>query len=347
MFRWVDLAGEMLDTAAMSPPPGSEDLLEILLLVRLLPCRTAPSVLQLARDLSPFYRDPPGTGTLTAALQRLRTRGELSSDGRQLTEAGRQRALVWLGLEIWPARWTWRTLKDKVLPAKALGLPLAEAEKLLKSPSRLVALLLRRELELPDRAGGSVESVLQALVCRELGYPELHTLEELMAAVLSKKIGACPPLQPDEVQVQVPRVLLGAHGRDLRQLAVSGWADPAAPEPGPAEPRSAGPRAAAPRPVELTTFAQRVNEEARRCQSGRIGDKIFVGHLWSRLQPSTGLDLDTFKRHLLDANRAGLLKLGRADLVQKMDPEEVRRSETSSMGGVFHFVLVEADGRTA
>jgi hypothetical protein len=327
--RWVDLGDEMLDTAGMSPPPGTSDLLEILLLVRLLPCRTAPSLAQLAKDISPLYRDPPGTAALTDALGRLRERGELSADGKQLSSAGRQRALQWLGLEDWPERWTWRTLKDKVLPAKALGLPLDQAEKLLKNPSRLAALLLRRELALPPREGESVQSVLEALVCRELGYPELHTLEELMAAVLSRKIGASPPLQPDEVQLQVPRVLLGAHGRDLRQLATSGWADKQ------------------PRPVELATFARQVAEEARRCQTGRFGDKIFVGHLWARLQPSTGLDLDTFKRRLVDANRAGLLKLGRADLVQRMDPEEVRRSETNAMGGVFHFVLVEGEGRTA
>jgi hypothetical protein len=322
----VDEGDKMLDTAGMSSPPGTPDLLEILLLVRLLPCRAAPSVAQLAKDISPFYRDPPGTTSLAEALARLRARSELSADGKQLTETGRQRALQWLGLEDWPSSWTWRTLKDKVLPAKALGLPLEEAEKLLKSQGKLTALLLRRELGLPAQEGESVQSVLEALVCRELGFSDLSSMEQLMAAVLSKRIGASPPLQPDEVQLQVPRVLLGAHGRDLRQLATSGWAD---------------------KPMELATFARRVTEEARRCQSGRFGDKIFVGHLWTKLQPSTGLDLETFKKRLVDANRAGLLQLGRADLVQRMDPEEVRRSETSAMGGVFHFVLVEGEGRTA
>lgn len=324
----------------------ASDKLDMLLLVRLLTCRTAPTLAQLARDTSPFYRDPPGTAALEEAVERLRAAGLVSPRARQLTEEGRQRALSFLQLDKLPARWTWKTVKDKALVPMALGLDRAEAERLLKSPGRLTALLLRNKLGLPERAGQTVPAVLEALTCRELGHPEITSLQELMAAVLSRHIGADPPLGPDEVQTQVPRVLLGGRGKDLRPLALLGWGDaetsaarPAAPSPG-AE-------------MDLATFAAIVHEQARTCPTGRFGDdKVFVGHLWSRLEaePAFGaLGLQGFKARLLEANRAGLLRLGRADLVQKMDPAEVQRSETAAQGAVYHFVVAgpTSQGRTA
>ena len=47
-----------------------------------------------------------------------------------------------------------------------------------------------------------------------------------------------------------------------------------------------------------------------------------------------------FKRQLAEANRAGLLALSRADLVEAMTPEDVRSSETPYLNATFHFVQV-------
>jgi hypothetical protein len=46
---------------------------------------------------------------------------------------------------------------------------------------------------------------------------------------------------------------------------------------------------------------------------------------------------------LVEANHAGLLHLSRADLVQAMDPADVRESEASYLGAPFHFIRIEED----
>ncbi len=55
------------------------------------------------------------------------------------------------------------------------------------------------------------------------------------------------------------------------------------------------------------------------------------------------MDLPAFKRRLTEANNARLLTLSRADLVQLMDPADVRESETRYLNAEFHFVLVDKE----
>ena len=52
------------------------------------------------------------------------------------------------------------------------------------------------------------------------------------------------------------------------------------------------------------------------------------------------MDLDGFKRALAEANNLRLIDLARADLVQAMDPEDVRRSEVQYLNATFHFVRI-------
>jgi len=91
-------------------------------------------------------------------------------------------------------------------------------------------------------------------------------------------------------------------------------------------------------------FAERVKAAARACPTGRYGDnKVFIAHVWRRLQADpdfAGMDLDTFKDRLAEANNARLLDLGRADLVQALDPDDVRQSELSYLNATFHFVRI-------
>ena len=84
---------------------------------------------------------------------------------------------------------------------------------------------------------------------------------------------------------------------------------------------------------------------ARHCPTGWFGDnKVFVSHVWRQLHEEPGvppLDLPAFKQRLVEANQAGLLTLSRADLVQVMDPADVRDSEIQYLNATFHFLLVE------
>lgn len=91
-------------------------------------------------------------------------------------------------------------------------------------------------------------------------------------------------------------------------------------------------------------MAERVKAAARDCPSGRYGDrKVFIAHVWDRLRSDpdfAGMGLDGFKRALAEANNLRLIDLARADLIQAMDPEEVRRSEVHYLGATFHFVRI-------
>jgi CheY-like chemotaxis protein len=76
---------------------------------------------------------------------------------------------------------------------------------------------------------------------------------------------------------------------------------------------------------------------------GRFGmDKVFISAIWRKLAQDPrlrGMTLPQFKRRLVEANRARVLDLARADLVGAMDPSEVQTSEIEDMGSTFHFVI--------
>jgi CheY-like chemotaxis protein len=76
---------------------------------------------------------------------------------------------------------------------------------------------------------------------------------------------------------------------------------------------------------------------------GRFGmDKVFISAIWRTLAQDPrlrGMTLPQFKRRLVEANRARVLDLARADLVGAMDPSEVQTSEIEDMGSTFHFVI--------
>ena len=98
---------------------------------------------------------------------------------------------------------------------------------------------------------------------------------------------------------------------------------------------------------DLPAFAQTVKAAVRDCPTGRFGDnKVFISHVWRRLRDEPGfpaMDLPAFKQRLTEANNARLLTLSRADLVQVMDPTDVRESETRDLNAAFHFVLLEKE----
>lgn len=79
-----------------------------------------------------------------------------------------------------------------------------------------------------------------------------------------------------------------------------------------------------------------------RVGSERIGRKYFVSAVWavsSRDPRMAGVTYEEFKRRLVDANRAGEIKLARADLVSAFDPTAVAGSEIVDRGATFHFVV--------
>jgi hypothetical protein len=306
-------------------PSLDRDSLPDLLLVRLLPVTNRPPTLRAAmRDVARFLRRAPTLPAAADVVERLRLAELVERRHLALTASGRDRALQLLGVASLPPGTTWRAIRTRWLPAAALGVPPEGVQGL--DEDRLSGLLLARTLGLPDAAGGSARAALEALVCRELGVPDATSLEELFGAVLARRIGADAP-PPAPVAARVLLDVARAGPAPLRERLVADWL---------------APRRGA---VDLPSFAAAVRAAARDSETGWFGDhKVFVSHVWERARSRPelhGMDLDAFKRQIVEANARGLVSLSKADLVHLMDPRDVKRSETHGRNAVFHFVRVE------
>jgi hypothetical protein len=304
-----------------------------------------------------WFREPPSDDLWQETIDELVETNLLTTRPLRLTEDGRAQALSFLGVNKLPARCNWGTIQARLLVPKALGVD-PEAEDTIKrigKEENLAAILLKRRFELAVGPSPGLGEVLEALACRELRFPEATSLADVKAVVLSRLIGEEQPLEADTLKSTLPRVLLNAKRggvAGLREVLLSSWADGHVARfrrNPPAEVKSTRPVMEEPVPSEfdLSAFAQTVKAAARNCPTGRFGDnKVFINHVWRSLREEPGfpvMDLSSFKERLTEANNAGLLTLSRADLIEVMDPADVRESQTWYLNGEFHFILVEKE----
>ena len=108
---------------------------------------------------------------------------------------------------------------------------------------------------------------------------------------------------------------------------------------GPNPPGSATPIATA---AGLREFGETVNRLALSATNGKwTGDKVYVAQVWRDFKPERGEpkpDLDTFKKRITAAARAGHILLSRADLVGAYPKDALRESQIEAGGEVYHFV---------
>jgi len=329
-----------MDSPATAPAARPE--LADLILLRLLPEKKSLGARQLRTDLAVFFPRPLAAEPITNALAALRTEGLITPKGQRVTPAGRTRAMQALGIEKFPSRTNWRAVKAKYLVPRTIGLPTNSAEyaKASKNGEALAAFLLKRELGLSAETGHTLTAVVDALVCRELGRPEFVRLNDLIASVLGKVVGGEPIKKADAKKV-LPRVRLNVtslKAEKLHAAILSGTFDSTRSEPDVPVLEV---------PFDLEMFANTVKAAARDCPTGRFGGyKVFINHVWNQLRAEplfTRLGFSAFKQKLVEANRVNLLTLSRADLVQLMDPTDVRESETTYLTATFHFILVDKD----
>jgi hypothetical protein len=302
----------------------------------------APSVVR--TDVSRLV----GSGLSAAEFDDLRS--ELASEGFltkgkrntfALTDAGRQRALQFLGVAELPPQANWSTVIARYLFPRAAGLTENAAAKL-DSGDKLAAFLLKRKYGLASGAGSTVNQVLEAIACQRLRFADETTLSGLFCAVLSRLMGS-ERLTRETLVKQLPLFETGltavtaaaARGKLVRDWL--GGAPLPPPRVSPPEP---------PEPPDLTAFARTVRALAANSPArDRFHDnKVFIAPLWRSSQRELGfprLSLLEFKRLLVEANSQNLLHLSRADLVQAMDPQLVADSETTYLNATFHFVLLE------
>jgi len=275
-----------------------------------------------------------------------------------LTEEGRRATLAFLKVSQLPSRPkpTWASLKKSLLLAPALGLH-GPGTALAKDDA-LRAALLTKTYDLPLGECPELKQAKAEWTRKILGIGEREkiTLETVQAALLRRESGEDRPAAFKKALDQLLAKRLTsrrADPKEFREEILRSWIDeslgktsPARPSPGssPCEPAPASPP---PAPFDLESFARRVLAAGLTCPTGRYGDnKIFVVHVWRVLENEPefrGMDLAGFKRHLAEANNARLLDLSRADLVQAMDPDDVRLSEVSYLNATFHFIRIGSE----
>jgi hypothetical protein len=256
-----------------------------------------------------------------------------------LTDAGQQRALAFLKSPELPAKLTWSALQaDYLLPlAMKLRPGSAEARRLSKAaPLKLAVIARSKGLALAE--GAKAKTMLAAVAWQLIGVESDadFTAENVIQQLAFQKEPG-KKITPDQMATTLATAAVRSRNTtmpELRLAAIRQWLLPA----------PAAPVAPAARP-NLPAFAEQVLNAARRCPAERrFGDnKVFISHIWHELHgqhAADGVDLEAFKRRLIDANRDGLLQLSRADLVEAMDPNDVGESATVFDNAVFHFVRI-------
>lgn len=255
-----------------------------------------------------------------------------------LTDAGRQRALDFLQVTELPAKPSWSALQTDYLVPLAMGArPASPEARKLKTAPQLKLAVIARSKQLSLREPASAKSVLASLAWTLIGVESdaPFTAENVIQQLaLSQRPGK--KITTAQVATALAASAVGstrAGVGDLRLGAIRQWLL------APVKRASLSPE------EQLERFASEVIDAARRSPAaGRFGDnKVFISHVWRQLdgRPAVaGLDLGKFKERLVEANRDGLLHLSRADLVEAMDPADVRESSTDDENATFHFVRI-------
>ena len=336
-------------TTALTTPPATDTAVADLVLIRMiLPSKkpVAPSVVR--KDVGKLLGSDLSATEFDDLRSELAFAGFLAKGKRNtfaVTDAGRERALRFLGVGELPAKTNWSTVIAKYLFPKAAGLS-ADAAAELDSGDKLAAFILKQKYGLAAGAGSTVNQVLEAVACWLPGFAHETTLNGLLCGVLSRLMGS-ERLTKEMLVKQLPLFETGltAVSTDAaRSKVVRNWLGHTPSRRQPSPPPESPPT----EPFDLTVFAATLRALAAKSPAGdRFHDnKVFIAALWRATQEEPSfprLSLIEFKQRVLEANSQSLLHLSRADLVQAMDPQLVADSETVYLNAAFHFVLVEGD----
>ena len=166
-----------------------------LVLVRMaLPSKSPAGPLAVRRDVGKLLGFDFSAATFDELRNELASAGFLTKGKRNtfaLTDAGRERAMRFLGVAELPARTNWSTVIARYLFPQAAGLSPDAAAKL-DSGDKLAAFILKRKYGLAAGAGSTVNQVAEAVACKELGFADETTLAGLLCVVLSRLMGSEP-----------------------------------------------------------------------------------------------------------------------------------------------------------
>ncbi|MEX1361891.1 MAG: hypothetical protein AB1Z98_02125 [Nannocystaceae bacterium] len=344
--------------------------LDLLVLARLATTsHRPPSVGRLDADLFPLVRArlsrSEWSSSLDDCLETLHAEGDID-ERRVPTAAGLERLHEALGVRTLPSRWV--KISRALLPALALQLP-GRRWSDVASADKLRARVIRQAHDLAVPEAPTLAQAVDAWIWQALGLDEAGplTLGKLRRAVLEQTLGSplrARSLDTDRTGQWLATAAAQTTTREItaiQRALVSQWlftseqpvtssipetTTPAPKSRGPDEPDTEQPETAAPssEPPALEHWARRVQQLAESTNAGRYGDeRVFIASVWQQARaqadplPET---LPAFKTRLIEANRAGHVRLHRADLVGAMDPQLVRDSETRHLNATFHFIEI-------
>ena len=324
---------------------------EHLILARLLAVTArAPARRDVQKSLDSLFLERLGAPlwrtVFSGAFNRLVELEQVNSQPIALTATGRDRALGYWQIDDLPARARWETLKRQYIVPRVLGLSRRQFAGKDKTKS-LIAAVLKNKYHLPPETGASLTSVINALAWRQLNVDSTarFTPQAVVANVLLKS-----PRKPttDQVATSLARLAVDTAGSDLFTGALRQWIAAAEIAPDPAA-VVVDHASTDDLNGELTTFALHTLQAARGTKVGWFGDnKVFISQVWNHLhaqQEFAAITLAHFKERLVEAHRRRLLELSRADLVERMNADDVADSETRYLDGVFHLLRIDDQGR--
>jgi hypothetical protein len=300
------------------------------------------TVTKLVRRLGTLL-DPPWSSVaeqrehVDARVRALVLAGELDGVTLRATDAGLARARHTLGVAKLPT--SWQRLCDALLPSLAVG------DSRALSPDELRARLLETQLEL-GLEGAKLGEVLDAWMWRAIGLPsrEPFSVGKARARLLERTLGVprvSATAADNHLKLLTAHVLEAPRGDNatMRRVLARRWLA-LGDDGGRVSPATEG-------SDDLARLATDVKSKAAAIHdAGRYNErKVFISAAWRALAEDAryaGLGLDAFKTQLALANRHGLVRLHRADLVSAMDPDEVERSEVRYLNATFHFIESEA-----
>ncbi len=341
--------------------------IELLILTRLLIVgEKGEAASKIKRDLEPLLPHQSQGGAfaelLECLLAALVSSGSLvlvsgkyrkTSPRYVLTASGRRHGLDFLAVVELKPKTTWATLRKTYLPARALALPVSSDTrfKTISSEPGFQAVLLKQQYDLSIADIPKPDDATDALAWKLIGFEgegRKFNPKNVKMALFNRALGngQAPDFKKAATRLLAQRLGIGRDDpRELRAAVVRRWIDQ---ENTQAEASSARQQAvhsgSTVPPLDLPAFAQHVKTAARECITGRFGgNKVFIAHVWKAVQNDPAFQAmgqAAFKERLAEANNARLLNLSRADLVQAMDPDDVRQSEVHYLSATFHFLRI-------
>ena len=282
--------------------------------------------------------------TTRGLVARLPAKNKRSVPAVLLTSEGRRTALASLNVSQLPAKPkpTWAALKKSLLLARSLGLP-AGGQALSKGAG-FKAAVLKQKFGLPLGDYPDLKSVKAELTRKLLGMgpKEKITLETVQAAIFGRELGedldrptrrrCSTVLFPDRL---VPGAMMTRKCETLPFAA--GSAGPSSTRTGNPPFRHPGFRAS------FRRFEPPPRDVFRDGLVTTRSSSFMSGGHFRTMRTSAAWTCPRSSMRLAEANNARLLDLSRADLVQAMDPDDVRLSEVIYLNAAFHFIRIGSE----